>query len=66
MDISYLYGCKGVVWFLIGFGDNRHFDVASGPHTVLIFFQAHMIYSEHDANFYALDKQVRCRACMFF
>lgn len=26
---------------------------------LFILFQAHMIYSEHDANFYALDKQVQ-------
>lgn len=30
-----------------------------GTHIVLYSCQAHMVYSEHDANFYALDSQVR-------
>lgn len=33
-------------------------------HIVLYSCQAHMVYSEHDANFYALDKQVRM--CVHF
>lgn len=31
----------------------------------LYSFQAHMVYSEHDANFYALDKQVKKKWCSY-
>jgi hypothetical protein len=37
-----------------------------GTHIVLYSCQAHMVYSEHDADFYALDSQVKMCVCSFF